>query len=149
MLAIAVQVSDADRLSVSPQMTCSRCNAEYCFLCGGFYFGGAHFAGWNLFGCPNMKSIDAAANSRNTWRRNLFRYFVAAPVMLLGFVLAVSLILAVESLWLGWFLALIPVWLLLLGGVRATTTKHSWTRTKWEKRIGYAAFWGLKLVQAF
>lgn len=38
------------KLSGCNHITCTRCGHNYCYLCGGVYFGGVHFASWNIFG---------------------------------------------------------------------------------------------------
>lgn len=130
-------------------MTCSRCNAEFCYLCGGFYLGGLHFAGINLLGCPGMKSDDGAANSRNSWPRFIARWLFGLPLLLLGIGLFLSVLLAGEAVYLAWLVCLSPVWIawaLVLSVARRRTPGHSFfyhhPMYRWQERLKSCITWG-------
>lgn len=131
-------------------MTCSRCSTEFCYLCGGFYLGGLHFAGFNLIGCPGMKGEDAAAGSRNTVCRMALRWLIGFPLMIALFLVAFALFLAVEAVYLVWLFGLSPIWIVWGIGLcvhkRRTRGQRGYQDRKWERRYGACIGWGIYLI---
>lgn len=125
-------------------LQCPRCNTEFCYLCGGFYLGGLHFATLNLLGCPGLKSDVMGPNSRATWPRFFFKLFIGLPITLILMVLALALFLAVESIYLVWVFGLLPVW--IVWGVLVCCMEHGSTRNKYERRLNSCVTWGAKLI---
>lgn len=133
-------------------MTCSECHTEYCYLCGGFYLGGLHFAPLNLVGCPGMKNDqDRPVNSRAGWLFFLFRWIICLPLMLalVGLVLGVGL--AILAVWLPTVIALAPIWLLAFGVVRCQSWRSPHANSyrnygsstyRWNERLKIGVFWG-------
>lgn len=124
-------------------MTCSQCDTEFCYLCGGFYFGGLHFSSGNIFGCPNMKNDDLPANCRRSIFRSAFRFLFGVPFFLLLVALALALFLAVEAVYLAWFVLISPT--LLIWCCAGSDARDQ----RWYRRLGKCLFWGIHLVAAF
>jgi len=91
-------------------MTCPRCNTNFCYLCGGRYLNGIHFARYNCVGCPNMQSTQSEANSRNTWAIKCWRCscFPLLALLVIPVVFILALALTVQSCWLALFLLCCP-----------------------------------------
>ena len=130
------------------------CGTEFCYLCGGFYFGGLHFAECNLLGCPGMKSDELPANSRNTWPRAILKLFIGLPLMLVLFTVALALFLAAEAVYLVWLFGLAPLWIvwaLVLCGYqrgRSMDSRAYNNFSKWETRLKFCVGWGIFIIGA-
>lgn len=86
-------------------MTCSQCNTEFCYLCGGAYMDGLHYASWNkILGCPDMKmSAESGVKSRATPKLMIARAIcwpLTWAVCLCPLFLFIGLWAAFFSLWL-------------------------------------------------
>ena len=133
-------------------MTCSRCNSEFCYLCGGFYFGGLHFASFNLLGCPGMKGDHGEAGSRNTFLRMAARWLLGFPLMVALALLAFALFIAVEGIYLGWLFGLSPIWIAWGIGLCVNKRRQSgkprlgYHERKWERRFLACIGWGIYLI---
>lgn len=86
-------------------MRCTHCQTEFCYLCGGFYLGGLHFAPFWLVGCPGMQSTQMPANYFGRWYFFLLRWLILFPLSLV----VISVVLAVCALWfVVWLITLAP-----------------------------------------
>eukprot|EP00051_Salpingoeca_urceolata_P031899 m.495770 g.495770 ORF g.495770 m.495770 type:complete len:669 (-) comp45611_c0_seq1:28-2034(-) len=80
-------------------MTCTQCNANWCWLCGKQILGGGypmHFATWNVFGCPGRQfaEVDADVAPQRTVASmcvTTTRVVLSGLVLLLFFWLALPL----------------------------------------------------------
>ena len=130
-------------------MTCSQCECEFCFLCGGRYLSGLHFWEFNyLTGCPGMQHVAGLAGDRRTLRLQLFRLLIGYPLTLLLvpllFCLALATFVAVEALWLVAFVALLPWVLLVHCCCSGWVDRWQWRTTE---KVNFWLFLGPRLFQ--
>eukprot|EP00457_Paulinella_chromatophora_P005058 gb/GEZN01005071.1/.p1 GENE.gb/GEZN01005071.1/~~gb/GEZN01005071.1/.p1 ORF type:complete len:520 (+),score=29.64 gb/GEZN01005071.1/:181-1560(+) len=113
-------------------MTCSRCAAEFCYLCGGMYMFGLHFHEYNCLGCPDQQSSGGGPNSNRSWKRCVKELF-GWPLMLilcscpLAFVFAIFL--CFEACWAACFALCLPC----LAGFSCNLFRHNQSQQEWEQ----------------
>ena len=130
-------------------VTCSQCECEFCFLCGGRYLCGLHFWDYNfLTGCPGMQHAGGVAGERRTLRLRLYRLLIGYPLTLilvpLLLLLAVAAFVLVEVLWLALFVALLPAVLLLFCCCSSWVERWEWRTTE---RVNFWLFLGPRVLR--
>jgi hypothetical protein len=135
-------------------MTCSECHTHFCYLCGGLYLGGLHYAPCNFLGCPGMKNEDLGPNTRNSWPRTIAKIVFGLPLMLLVIALILAAFFAMLAVYIVWLVGLSPLWI-IVGLVLYTANRRSENRMpyhrsaklqRWNKRFKRCVGWGAKLT---
>lgn len=106
-------------------MTCSKCNTGFCWLCGGRYMGGLHFARFNILGCPGMQHTNMGGNSRKSFLRDAARTIFLPPLILTVIALFIAGAISAFALWCVWFFGLLPIWIPLYYKVKRDTALHN------------------------
>eukprot|EP00004_Rigifila_ramosa_P014555 TRINITY_DN3319_c0_g1_i1.p2 TRINITY_DN3319_c0_g1~~TRINITY_DN3319_c0_g1_i1.p2 ORF type:complete len:186 (+),score=29.02 TRINITY_DN3319_c0_g1_i1:725-1282(+) len=102
-----------DRTSGCAHMTCSRCHASFCWLCGRSVASDTfptHYAWWNICGCPN-------AQMQDEWNGGFFVMMLYRLLYLVGGCLLISLGISIFciilALLLAYYVPLAPLWIIL------------------------------------